>query len=370
MKKWMQVLVSQFLDQDNEQPEGKSSEHALEVSEEKATLLFMIDLWNKHLFEIHGHPLRKTRETLDEFAREIVTQDGDRLAKVLFRFRQYWSTYRIDEYTHMQKTFDDFRTIIWDFVDQLAEDLAAEKSADGQMLKSLENLREAVESNSIHSLKTQSRAFIDNYMEFQTKKAQRRNKRLQTIKENLDSVKKELSEAHSGMRRDHLTQAFNRKSFDEQIRNVKNVCDMYDKKASLLMMDIDHFKSINDRFGHANGDFVLIECVKMLKEVFHRDVDFVARVGGEEFAVLLADYDEENAVKKAEQAHERIRREALVKDDMTIKFTISIGVAQLHPNESVEDWMKRADAALYFSKNNGRNRTTPASSLRPRRETA
>lgn len=365
----MQVLVSQFLDAEPGAVASKP-EPALEVSEEKATLLYMIDLWNKHLFDFKDHPVRKTRETLDEFAREIVTHDGEKLAKVLFRFRQYWSSYRIDEYAYLHKTFDDFRGIIWDFVDQLAEDLAAEKSADSQMVTSLENLREAVESNSIHSLKTQSRAFIDNYMEFQSKKSQRRDRRLQTIKKNLDVVKKELTEANAGMRQDHLTKAFNRKSFDEQIRNVKNLCDMFDKKASLLMIDIDHFKAINDRFGHANGDVVLIECVKWLKEVFNREVDFVARVGGEEFAILLTDYDEESAVKKAEQAHERIRNEALVKDDMTIKFTISIGAAQLKPHESIDDWMKRADAALYFSKNNGRNRTTASSTLRPRRETA
>jgi len=382
LKKWMQVLVNQFVDspaepgadggrRSNDRPTQYPGDHTpYDMTEEKATLLHFLDVWNKHLFEIEGHPVRKTRETLDNFAREIVQADPENLTRVLFRFRQFWGGYRVDEYSYLHKTFDEFRNIIWDFVDQLAEDVVAEKDADSEIRHSLENLKEAVESNSIHALKTQSRHFIDSYVELQSKKEKRKTKRLQSMKQNLEVVKKELVDAQNGMRRDHLTGAFNRKSFDERVRSLKNMCDIEGRNVSLLMLDIDHFKSVNDRFGHANGDYVLIETVKMLNEVFHREQDLVARVGGEEFAVLLPDFDEASALIKAQQANDRIRREALVKDDLTIKFTISIGIAQLRPNESVDDWMKRADAALYFSKNNGRNRCTKSSELGPRRETA
>lgn len=371
----MEVLVSQFTEngkneRGEEREDGAATVHAVELSEERATLLYLIDMYNKNLFELEDHPVRRVREQLDEFAREIVTADPLRLVKVLFRFRQFIGSYRIEEYSYVQKTFDDFRGIVWDFVDQLAEDIAFEQGVDSGIQRSLDQLKEAVESNSIHTLKTQSRKFIDNYMEHQLKRDQRKNRRVEAMRKNLDLVKRELTEANKGARQDHLTGAFNRKSFDEQIKNTRNMCEVYGKNASLLMCDIDHFKSINDRFGHANGDIVIQECVKMLQETFNRDVDFVARVGGEEFAVILPDYTEESAALKAEQAHERIRHEALVKDDVTIKFTISIGVAQLAPGESVDAWMKRADAALYSSKHNGRNRTTMASKLGPRRETA
>lgn len=374
----MHVLVSQFTEtgknahgeDQEESSDDASASPGIELSEERATLLYLIDIYNKNLFEIQSHPVRRVREQLDEFAREIVQADPLRLVKVLFRFRQFIGTYRIEEYSYVQKTFDDFRGIVWDFVDQLAEDIAYEQGVDTSIQVSLDKLKEAVESNSIHTLKTQSRQFIDSYMEHQSKRDQRKNRRVEAIKKNLDLVKRELTEANNTMRQDHLTGAYNRKSFDEQIKNTRNMSEVYGKNACLLMCDIDHFKSINDRFGHANGDIVIQECVKMLQETFNREVDFVARVGGEEFAVILPDFSEESAVVKAEQAHERIRKEALVKDDVTIKFTISIGVAQLYPGESVDAWMKRADAALYFSKNNGRNRTTPSSKLGPRRETA
>src|SRR5690606_15502202 len=103
----------------------------------------------------------------------------------LFRFRQFFASYRIDEYAFVQQTFDDFRGIIWDFVDQLAEELAYQQAEDNEIKSNLEQLKEAVEANSIEALRTKSRHFIDAYMEFQTKRDSRRTKRMESIKKNL-----------------------------------------------------------------------------------------------------------------------------------------------------------------------------------------
>jgi diguanylate cyclase (GGDEF)-like protein len=126
------------------------------------------------------------------------------------------------------------------------------------------------------------------------------------------------------------------------------------------MLDIDFFKRVNDTYGHAMGDLVLVECVKMLKELFPRDVDSVSRIGGEEFAVILPDYKIEHAIKKAEATGLKIRSETILEKDVRINFTISMGIAQLSEDETVEQWMKRADLALYDSKKNGRDRYTVA----------
>ncbi|MCB0394894.1 MAG: GGDEF domain-containing protein, partial [Bdellovibrionales bacterium] len=129
---------------------------------------------------------------------------------------------------------------------------------------------------------------------------------------------------------------------------------------SLLILDIYHFKKVNDTYGHDIGDYVLIELVKMLKELFPKDNEFVARLGGEEFAVLLPDHQVKHAMVKAERALDRIRKEVLVHMDYKIKFTISIGIAELMEGEDTQHWFKRADSALYHSKNNGRNQFTVA----------
>lgn len=320
----------------------------------------MIDVINKHLLEVEHHPVRKVREILDEFAKELLNPDLKNLEKLLFRFRQFYGSYRIDEYTYIQKSFDEFRGIIWDFVDQLSEDLSQEKTAEREVMDSLNELKEVVESDSIDQLKHQSRQFIDIYISHQTRRDQSRTKRVLSIKKNLDSVRKQLFEANQTMRLDHLTSAYNRKSFDEQVHQHVRIMGVSPASVSLLMLDIDHFKRINDTFGHAIGDFVLKECVKSLHEVFHRGGDFVARVGGEEFAVLLPNHTTEQAAIKAEEILARIRKDVFVHEDHQLRFTISIGLAQLAPRETADQWIKRADAALYQSKTSGRNRLTIA----------
>ena len=356
MKKWIHKLINQF-DLDWSDHEEECSEHnSFKINDDRATLIYILDCYNKHLIEVDGHPVRKIRYKLDEFAKELMKSDSTCLERVLFRLRQFFSSYRIDEYTYVQKTLDEFRSIIWDFVDQLSEDLNYEQIEDDELQASLDELKEAVEANSIEELKIQSREFIDSYMEFQIRRDKRRNSRFNNVKKSLAVVKKRLVEANHNMLMDHLTTAFNRKSFDEQIQQHFKLAKISKQPMSMLMLDIDHFKKINDSYGHAIGDFVLIEFVKILKELFPRNADFIARIGGEEFAVLLPDYQVMHAIKKAEQTLNQIRREVFVQEDIQIKFTISIGVAQLKDGETIDQWIKRADDALYAAKNSGRDK--------------
>ena len=142
------------------------------------------------------------------------------------------------------------------------------------------------------------------------------------------------------------------------MKNHHRLFELSKTPVNLIMLDIDHFKKVNDTYGHDIGDFVLKECVKMLKQVFGREQDFLARIGGEEFAVIAPDYEVEALVQKAEQALEKVRKEVFVHGEHQIRFTISIGLSVLQPGETVDQWMKRADAALYNSKNTGRNKAT------------
>ncbi len=365
MKKWMEKLIEQFdFEWDkNGAAEGTGEPGTKKVTslgEDRATMLFILDTYNKHLMEIEGHPVRKTRDMLDEFAKELISPRDKNSERVLFRLRQFFSAYRIDETTYFQKTFEDFRTIIWDFVDQLAEDVGQEEKEDSEMKQSLDELKEAVESNSIDDLKNRSRKFIDSYIEKQFKKDKRRQTRMKSIRKNLTKVKKQLGEASSAARTDHLTNAYNRKTFDEYCEQFAKLLQASGQQCSLILVDIDHFKKINDTYGHPVGDFVLKELVGTLKGVFSRDGDLVARIGGEEFAIILPDYTSEQAMKKAEELMAKIRAEVYVQEDNQIRFTVSIGIAQLTKHEEVLSWVKRADLALYNSKNTGRNRATIA----------
>jgi diguanylate cyclase (GGDEF)-like protein len=351
LKNWIVRLMEQL------DPKSEGIELKIQMSEERATLLFLLDLYCKNSIETDTNSSRKIRDDLDGFAKELLRPDDADLEKTLFRLRQYFTSYRVEETTYVQKTLAEFRRIIWEFAEQLSQD------EDSDLEGSVQGLREAVESNSVELLKKHTKGFLQTYMKHQEKRQHAKTKRMDNIRKNLNSVKKQLVDANSNMRLDHLTKALNRKHFDESLAEVAKTAHLTQAPVCLMIMDIDHFKKINDTYGHALGDYVLIECVKLLKSVFSRENDIFARIGGEEFAVILPDYRVEHAVKKAEQALAKIRSETLIDKENRIRFTISLGLAQLLPTEDVQDWMKRADQALYSAKNSGRDKYVVAQAL-------
>jgi diguanylate cyclase (GGDEF)-like protein len=366
LKQWVQKLIEQ-LEYGFDKSQDKNSKNAkskiTKLSDDRATLLYLIDVYNKNLIEVEGQPVRRVREQLDAFTRELVNAEKQGDEDALFRFRQFFSSYRVAEYTYLRKSFDDFKNIIWGFVDHLSDEVRHDQAADRELDTSLKQLKEAVDADSIDLLRSKSRDFINSYLEHHSKREERRSKKMKGIKRNLDAVRKQLEEADRSMRLDHLTQAFNRRSFDERMKQSYQLYQLAKNNVSLIIMDIDFFKKINDTYGHDIGDFVLKDCVRLLQEVFHRDADFVARIGGEEFAVILPDHAVEHAVKRAEDCIARIRKEVLVKDEMQLRFTLSMGIAQLEEGETPDKWLKRADSALYESKHNGRDRFTVAPHL-------
>jgi diguanylate cyclase len=246
----------------------------------------------------------------------------------------------------------------------LSEDVEFENNKDQKLAVHLDGLKEAVEANSIEALRLKSREFINSYIEYQSQKKEHRERRMSTVKKNLSVIKKQLSVANNNLSIDHLTSAHNRKSCDEYIKKLAHMNQISSSSTSLIMLDIDFFKKINDSYGHDIGDYVLKECVRILCEIFGREGEMVARIGGEEFVVVLPNHSIESAVLRAEQALVRIREESFIHGNLDIRFTVSMGIAQLQEKENSSDWLKRADTALYQSKNSGRNKYTVATQLR------
>ena len=151
---------------------------------------------------------------------------------------------------------------------------------------------------------------------------------------------------------DQLTGLYNRHYFLETAEDKVKQALRDESELWLLMIDIDKFKNINDTYGHAIGDLILVEVAKAL-ETSHRSNDLVSRFGGEEFVVIFDTCGKENALKKAEKLRSNI--EKLAPNDIVV--TISIGLACLSAtNKNVLNLLKSADDALYCAKENGRNR--------------
>ncbi|HNW81963.1 MAG TPA: diguanylate cyclase [bacterium] len=153
---------------------------------------------------------------------------------------------------------------------------------------------------------------------------------------------------------DDLTGMWNRRYFFEIGKIEFSRSKRYQASFSLIMIDIDHFKNTNDRFGHAAGDETLKNISAVLKKNL-RDVDLIARMGGEEFAALLPNTEISGALIVAERLRKAVEETPLLVEDKTIPSTISIGISGYKNSSSLDELLKNADAALYIAKNEGRN---------------
>ena len=159
---------------------------------------------------------------------------------------------------------------------------------------------------------------------------------------------------------DGLTGLKNRRYFMETASQEFERARRYQTPLSLLMLDADHFKSVNDRYGHHIGDEVLKALARNGRRQL-REVDLFARLGGEEFAMLLPQTDLNAARTVAERVRQNIAAQPVAAEENTVYFTISIGLAQLEASTtSLDDLLRQADDALYQAKENGRNRVEPA----------
>lgn len=180
----------------------------------------------------------------------------------------------------------------------------------------------------------------------------------------------ELQDAKAGMERanaellslattDSLTGAWNRRHFERIAVTAIAQALRYQHPLSLVVFDIDRFKIVNDRYGHQVGDQVLIELTKVVSQVL-RSTDILARWGGEEFVVVMEHCNESSAMQLAE----KIRKEVESHPFPSVgTITISLGVAEFRPGDTLNAWFSQADQALYDAKNSGRNAVRCASAL-------
>ncbi len=160
---------------------------------------------------------------------------------------------------------------------------------------------------------------------------------------------------HDISRTDGLTGLLNRKTWEHALNHEFQRYQRYKHTCSLIMIDIDHFKNVNDTHGHPAGDDVIRETAKVLTEGI-RNIDIAGRYGGEEFAVILVDTDAQGAKVVAERLRSRIEATTVHHEDLKLNVTISLGICEL--SERIADptmWIESADRGLYRAKHGGRN---------------
>ena len=193
---------------------------------------------------------------------------------------------------------------------------------------------------------------------------ERQNDQLQSTKEILVQKTQELEEANERLEElslyDDLTGTANRRQFEQVLKSNWKLLERKNQKLSLIMIDIDHFKEYNDRYGHQQGDQCLKKVARSLQEGARRDSDTVARYGGEEFAVILPDTDAENAEEIAETMRKNVEELRIPHEASPVSeyVTVSLGIETFEDlaDKDPDDLINNADEALYKAKENGRNR--------------
>lgn len=164
---------------------------------------------------------------------------------------------------------------------------------------------------------------------------------------------------------DSLSGLVNRRGFEQEVKRQMELCLANKVPLCLIVCDIDHFKQVNDQFGHDSGDRIIKGFGKIIKSSCRR-TDLVARIGGEEFCILLPVATKEMALLVANSAREAFARKAFSDIPSGTHFTASFGIAQIEPDDNYSDLFKRADAALYEAKQTGRNKCVVSGKIAPK----
>jgi len=277
----------------------------------------------------------------------------------------------IPTFIERQKTYlHDREKEIWDIIDLQRTAIAGLDSENRDYNRKVYEQSEKIEAitllDDIKSIKKKLKKEVDLIQETVRKKQEQDKRQMDDLAEQIDILNLELKKARTKGMMDDLTKAYNRGAFDNYLRKIVDQNTIKRSPFSLLMIDIDDFKKINDDYGHPIGDRVLVALVKKCNELI-REQDFLARYGGEEFAIVLPGASLRNAVKKAQRLRKAIAGTHYTPDKeekgQAISITVSIGVSSFAKNDSASTVIERADRSLYQAKKTGKNRVVSEASL-------
>lgn len=269
--------------------------------------------------------------------------------------RRFFSDRRKAERSFVTERLDDYRGVVDDLVAGLRNIGERDQDTELSVKRSLNHIEDAVGTGVLPEIRkalTQTLAKVTETFEQQREAYE---KELAELNNRMSSLRQDLVAAHEEMKRDALTDAYNRGAFDTAISQSLNMHFILNQPVTLLLIDIDKFKHINDTFGHAAGDEVLRGIGEALARSFIRKSDIVARYGGDEFAVILNDTTAENSENIVERFLAAVRNVPVPYAPEDTCITCSIGYTEIHTDDTVESLINRADKALYLAKKNGRN---------------
>jgi diguanylate cyclase len=342
------------------------SERALDA------LTMLLRLYGKHAFDTDMSDASATEAQCEDWATRIAlgssrarptsseVERSERPAAVVRDWPgllAFMRDHRRAESEYVVRSMDHFRDAILCFASCLGKTLAEERESDARLDERIGTLKRAIDARDASRIASEAERVVAAVRAAIDDRRLREDEEVRLIGEHMRDLRMELSEARKKAEIDALTQLSNRAAFDAHLGHLVALGALLGKPPWLMLVDLDHFKSINDNYGHPAGDEVLRQVSHCLSRTFLRKQDFVSRYGGEEFAAVLLDVTQEQMTRFAERVMESVRELSVEHGGQTMKVTLSLGLASLRPGEPVASWLGRADAALYRAKREGRDRS-------------
>jgi len=271
------------------------------------------------------------------------------------RVRRFFADRRKAENEFVTERLHDYRGVVEDLVSGLRNIGERDHDTEISVKRSLNTIEDAVGTGVLPEIRkalTQTIRSVTDTFDEQRKAYERE---LDELNNRMSSLRQDLVAAREEMKRDALTDAYNRGAFDSAISQSLNMHFILNQPVTVMMIDIDKFKEVNDTFGHAAGDEVLRGIGEALARSFIRKSDLVARFGGDEFAVILNDTTAANCVGLLERFLKSVTEVRIPYASEDTRISCSVGYTEIHSNDTVKSLMHRADKALYQAKRNGRN---------------
>jgi diguanylate cyclase len=260
------------------------------------------------------------------------------------------------ESEYVVRSMGSFRDAILCFAACVGKTMAAEQDSDVQLDERIDVLRRAIDTRDVTRIVAEAERVVDAVRASMQERRRREVEDVRLLGEHVRALRQELSKARKKAEIDALTQLSNRAAFDAHAAQLVSLGVLLGEPPWLLLADLDHFKAVNDNYGHPAGDEVLRRVSHCLSRTFLRKQDFVCRYGGEEFAVVLLDTTREQMTSLTDRLLAGVRDLVVQHGPHGMKVTLSAGLAALRSGETMAGWLGRADAELYRAKREGRDR--------------